>query len=87
MPNTDTSSNSTAAKELAEVLLNTVNTSLDSDATVSALTEGHPHLQNELYFELVRPLIEGLAETPRHDARNNAAVNECREILATMEWN
>ena len=82
----ETSTDEPTADHLAEHLLDAVNRGVDGQNLAETIGEGHNYLQNELFFEVLKPLIISYANRASYDRRNEAAVKTCREIVEAMGW-
>lgn len=75
-----------AEPDLAEALAGAVNVGVKSDLLAAAVADEHRYLQNQIFFEVVKPLIISYAQREQYDARNEPAVEECRTIAEQMNW-
>ena len=80
-----TQSNSDTAPALSEQILDQANTGELQDSTPEEISNGHRYLQNEVYYQMLKPTIIALANNPT-DRRNEAAVKECQQIVDAMGW-
>lgn len=74
------------ADDLAEALADAVNVGVDSEELTDTLAKEHPHLQNQIFMEVVKPIIIDFAQREHYDDRNAQAIRECREIVEKMDW-
>jgi hypothetical protein len=76
-------------RELAEEMSDCVNSGVNSEELVDSLGSKHRYLQSEVFKQILKPTIcqfARQAENGDYDARNKAAVKECREIADAMGW-
>lgn len=72
-------------EELADVMADAVNSGIDSSELQETLQREHPYLQAEVVNQVLIPALEAIADSPRVDARNQSAVEECEQLLAAVE--
>lgn len=82
----ETTTGSPDGVAVANTLADAVNSGINSDDLVDELAAEHRWLQNEVFYEVVKPLIVSYAEREAFDQRNENAVMECREIVEQMDW-
>jgi len=70
--------------DLGEVLIESVNTFLSSDDLQDEVQRGHAYLQNELFFNVVQPIIQGIANSIYTDQRNKAARDDCKKMVEAL---
>ncbi len=73
-------------EDLVEALADAVNFGVTSEEFTDALAKEHPVLQNQIFMEIIKPIIIDLAQRDHYDGRNEPAVKECREIVEQMDW-
>jgi len=75
--------------ELAEELVDSVNSGINSEELVDDVANSHRYLQSEVFKQVVKPIIcefARQAESGNHDRRNKAVLEECQEIAESMGW-
>lgn len=76
-------------EELMNIMEDMVNVGLDSDKLTNELRTKHRKLQLYIFRQIVKPIIIEFArmeEEGDYDARNQMAVESCREIVEKMDW-
>jgi hypothetical protein len=73
-------------EQLAGEIADAVNGGINPVEFREQLQREHNALQQRAFAEVLKPGIVALAGTPYTDARNERAVEECREIADAMGW-
>lgn len=71
-------------EQIGLMLGEAVNTGI-TGPDVGANLPHHRYLQSELYKDVVKPIVMGLASND-YDLRNEKAVKECREMCEAIGW-
>lgn len=75
--------------DLAEEMLNSVNSGINSEDLSSTIANDHRWLQSEVFKQILKPVICELAhqaECGNYDARNKAVAKDCKQIADFMNW-
>lgn len=71
--------------ELVEALENAVNGGVHGGRIEDEVGGIHRYLQQEMFDEIIRPLVVGIAQQGT-DARNERAVKQAQQIVDAMDW-
>lgn len=75
--------------ELADKMVDSLNSGIDSSEFVETVSREHRYLQGEVFTAVLKPLIVEFARKAKdgeYDARNKRACIECRSIAEEMNW-
>lgn len=78
------------AKELANVISESVNSGINPTELRKVFSVEHRHLQSEIFKQIIKPTIceyAKLAENQEYDMRNRQVLKTCKEIADSQDWN
>lgn len=81
----DTAGRESNGEDVASFLAAAVNSGVDAEGVADGLQSEHRWLQREVFREVLKPAIVGLAGSGT-DARNEDEVKLCRQICEEMGW-
>lgn len=72
-------------QELADEMLDAVNSGVNAENVRERVAEGHPALQRYLFRQVLVPALEGIADDRRRDGRNDGVAGEAQAMLDALD--